>query len=430
MRNLHQVLKGMWNNRRPAIGRAALFLAVAMPVLLMASGAYADPPTPPDTFKSYASATGNKTSVLVDIFAYVSFLIGCVLSALGVSELRKHVENPSSVPLKNPLTKFGIGGILLALPFITGVAQETMGAFSMFKILKMNAYKFGTGAAGTDTIGALIRNGINNTMILVSVASLAAFIIGVFYTMRGIQMLRAHIENPGNAPLAESLKRLAVGGALFSFPAIVNVVYETFGAKGSALANTGFATTTAPAGGLDGMMVNFIKDISNAAYAGIEFFCYMAGILMVLFAMQRLVRTAQDGPRGPLGFGTIMMFIVAGLLLSFPQVLTAVDNSLLGKGQAITNVSFMSLGGKVDPAQIQNAKSVFSAVLAFMAIIGFLSIVRGLFLLKSFADGNNQATMMSVVTHIVAGSLAVNLGSFINAVQKSLGLTTLPVQFN
>ena len=89
----------------------------------------------------------------------------------------------------------------------------------------------------------------------------------------------------------------------------------------------------------------------------------------------------------------------------------------------------MSIGG-IDQQQMQNAKNVFSAVLAFMAVIGFLSVVRGLFILKGFADGNQQATMMSVVTHIVAGSLCINLGSFINAVQTSLGVTDFPVRFN
>ena len=151
--------------------------------------------------------------------------------------------------------------------------------------------------------------------------------------------------------------------------------------------------------------------------------------MMVLFAMQRLVRMAQDGPHGPLGFGTITMFVVAGCLLSFPQLLSALDMSLLGGGQALTKVEFMS-GTGVDAAQLQNAKNVFSAVLAFMAVIGFLSVVRGLFLLKGFAEGAQGASMMSVVTHIVAGSIAINLGSFINAVQTSLGITSFPVTFN
>ncbi len=211
---------------------------------------------------------------------------------------------------------------------------------------------------------------------------------------------------------------------------IVNVVAKTFGVAGSGIKNSGFSVTNSSGSqGLDGMMVHFISDIANPAYHAIEYFCYIAGILMIFFAMQRLVRTAQDGPRGPLSFGTITMFVVAGILLSFPQLLTSLNMSLTGTADAKTQVTLMALGG-VDQAQLQNAQNIFSAVLAFMAVIGFLSVVRGLFLLKSFAEGGQQASMMSVVTHIVAGALAINLGAFINAVQTSLGVTDFPVTFN
>ncbi|MCB1538566.1 MAG: hypothetical protein H6865_02780 [Rhodospirillales bacterium] len=421
--------------------RAALFVVLGLFVATHAGAALAEPlgGTTAD-FQNYAKNTTNQTAILIDIFNYIAFLSGCILAGLGINELRLVSEGSGSDGLKmrHPIAKLGFGGILMAVPYMTAVAQGTFdgGTSAIFEMFNMNAYKFnpsGTGGIKNNGISGLIAHGVNETMILIDVANVAAFIIGVFFVVRGIQMLRAHIENPGQTQLPDSLKRLAVGGALLSFPIIVNVIYNTFGAGGtgsSALANTGWtANAGSGAGSLDGMMVSFISDIANPAYSAIELFCYLAGILMVLFAMQRLVRTAQDGPRGPLGFGTITMFVVAGCLLSFPQLLSALDMSLLGGGQALTKVEFMS-GTGVDAAQLQNAKNVFSAVLAFMAVIGFLSVVRGLFLLKGFAEGAQGASMMSVVTHIVAGSIAINLGSFINAVQTSLGITSFPVTFN
>ncbi len=433
MRQSRQVRKSSSFAIAASANRWAIFMLVMVPVLLAAASAFADPGGSTLNLTKYATTATNKTNVIVDIINYISFLSGCVLAGLGISELRRLADGTGGggLALRHPLTKLGFGGMLLAVPYMTSVLQGTMGSSgSVFDIFLMGDYKVkGAGAGGTG-VGALIKNGINNTMILVDVANVAAYIIGVFFTVRGIQLLRAHIDNPGNAPLAESLKRLGVGGALFSFPILVNVVYGTFGATGDAISNSGWSSKAGKAGSLDGMITSFVSDIAGPAFQGIELFSYIAGIIMVLFALQRLVRTAQDGPRGPLSFGTITMFVVAGCLLSLPQFLAMLDSSLLGlAGQAKTQVSFMSTVG-VDADQIQNAKNVFSAVLAFMAVIGFLSVVRGLFLLKAFADGSQQASMMSVATHLIAGSLAINLGGFINAVQTSLGISSLPVTFS
>jgi len=427
MRQSRQVVWGI-NNEAPSLtGRIMLFLALVTSAMTVASGAFAAT----TDLTSYVQSVSKNTDEISDIFNYCAFILGVILGALGIMDLKKHVESPGSIPLKHALTKLAFGGIFLGLPFAVGMVQATMmdTTFSASSFLKKTAYSFGTATVNNNALSGIIKKGVNNAGVLVGLAAFAAYTIGVFFVFRGLQMLRGHIDNPGNAPLAESLKRLGVGGALLSLPMVANIVLKTFGASGSALGNTGWANTpTAGGGGLDGMIVSFVHDIAGPMYLAIEVFCYIAGILLILFAMQRLVKTAQDGPRGPLGFGTITMFIVAGLLLSFPQFVSALDYSLLGGGQALTKVKFMS---EIESAgDTTQAKNVFSAVLAFMAVIGLLSIVRGLFLLKSFADGNNQATMMSVVTHLVAGSMAVNLGGVINAVQTSLGITSFPVTFN
>jgi hypothetical protein len=409
------------------------FYALVAFVCTTATNAFAQNAT--NDFTGYATTVGENIYLIPEVINYFAFTSGVILMALGLQELRKHIESPQNMPLRTPLAKLGFGGMLASFPFIAGMIAATMGAvdFDPFKFLVTGEFTFGVAGAGNGGLGALIVNSINNTVILLYVASIAAFIIGLFLTLRGIQMLRAHVENPGQNPLPESLKRLGVGGALLSFPVIVNVVYETFGANGKSIKNSGWAgdefVGPVQNAGLDGMMVRFIGDIANPAYLGIEAFCFVSGTLMILFAMQRLVKTAQDGARGPLGFGTIVMFIVSGLLLSFPELLSTLNISIFNNGGTASTRSILSLSG-ADSTQMQNAQNVFSAVLAFMAVIGFLSVVRGLFILKAFADGNGQATMMTVVTHIVAGALAINLGGLINAIQNSLGITDFAVKFS
>lgn len=408
--------------------RVALIALFALPLLFIADAAFAA--AAPSGITGYANQVDNRIDDMPATVNYIAFVLGAILVALGLSEMRKYVEGSGQIALKQPLIKLGFGGAFLAFPFIAGVMFDTMLLEAdFFDLKKSNVFLFKSMAVNAQGLSGLIANSINQAMVFINIAAFAGFFIATFLTMRGIQMLRAHMENPGQNPLPEAIKRLGVGGLLFALPVAVNVVVKTFGATADAMRNTGYNVTDGSGGGLDGMLVNFVKDISNPAFFGIELFCYIAGILMILFALQRLVRTAQDGPRGPLGFGTIVMFIVAALLLSFPQFISTIDSSIIGGtgGKALTQVKFMST---IESAgNTQQAKNVFGAVLAFMAVIGFLSVVRGLFLLKSFADGNQQASMMSVVTHIVAGSLAINLGTFINAVQTSLGVTDFPVTF-
>lgn len=79
-----------------------------------------------DTLAGYAGDVSEKTNVVVDIVGYVCYLGGTILSALGIVDLKKHVENPGNNPLKNGLAKLGFGGILLGLPFVSGLMLDTM----------------------------------------------------------------------------------------------------------------------------------------------------------------------------------------------------------------------------------------------------------------------------------------------------------------
>jgi hypothetical protein len=75
---------------------------------------------------TYTQNVGERTNSVVDVITYIAYVGGAALAALGIVDLKKHVENPSQTPMKNGLAKLGFGGMLLALPFLAGVAQETM----------------------------------------------------------------------------------------------------------------------------------------------------------------------------------------------------------------------------------------------------------------------------------------------------------------
>lgn len=76
--------------------------------------------------RTYNTEVVNRTNNIADVINYVAYIGGAALAALGIVDLKKHVENPSQTPLKNGIAKLGFGGMLLALPALAGVAQGTV----------------------------------------------------------------------------------------------------------------------------------------------------------------------------------------------------------------------------------------------------------------------------------------------------------------
>ena len=103
-----------------------------------------------NTFNDYVSDTSSNVNAVPDVVAFISYLGGTALAALGVVGLKKHVEDPAQNPMKNGLAKLGFGGMLLALPTITNVMLDTTAAdggnatFTNFK----GVGSIGAGSAG------------------------------------------------------------------------------------------------------------------------------------------------------------------------------------------------------------------------------------------------------------------------------------------
>ncbi|MDP9195159.1 MAG: hypothetical protein M3O22_00045 [Pseudomonadota bacterium] len=59
--------------------------------------------------------------------------------------------------------------------------------------------------------------------------SWVAYIIGALFIISGLLKLRAHIDNPGQAPLQHALARIGVGAGLIVAPFIARAAVNTFG---------------------------------------------------------------------------------------------------------------------------------------------------------------------------------------------------------
>jgi len=232
--------------------------------------------------------------------------------------------------------------------------------------------------------------------------------------------------------------RLIAGGLFFSLPFLTAVFKSSMvnlGLLGSTVAttNTTFRSTVTAASctgtnSLDEAMGCFMLDILGPSHVVLNFFCFVAGMIFIMIGISRLIKSSQEGARGPGGMGTFGTFIVGGMLLSATTILRAFSSSLFTSPVTFTFASMQYTTG-MSVAETQAAYNVISAVLQFMIIIGMLSFVRGMFILRDVAEGKQQASTMAGITHLLGGALAVNLGPMLNAVQQTLGITAFGVNF-
>jgi len=161
----------------------------------------------------------------------------------------------------------------------------------------------------------------------------------------------------------------------------------------------------------------------------LNFFAFCAGMVFTMIGISRLIKSAQDGHRGPGGLGTVMTFLTGGALMSYNQLMIAVNTSFFSVATTQTFATLQYTDG-MSATELASAHAVISAILRFVLIIGLFSFVRGIFIIRGAAEGNQQASIMAGLTHIIAGTLAVNVGSLLNVVQTTLGIGDYGIVFS
>lgn len=308
--------------------------------------------------------------------------------------------------------------------------------FGMIALLPDTAHATATGcnSGGGATVGASLGEAICNVVISVDTVpglfSGLSYVIGIILGAFGIAKIYEHVQNPHQTPVWDGLKRFAAGGAMFSLPIVLEAVQRTFfpTATGGQIGGTNW-NGNPTAGGLDEMVVMLVRDTMTPMAGLLWAFCYFAGIVLIMIGILRLLKTAQEGPRGPGGIGTIMTFLVGGALLSVDQMLGSWSQSLFGTNQ-VAHFGALSFTTGMGAAQLDHVHAVISAILGFVMILGWISFIRGWFILRDVAEGNQQASMMAALTHLFGGALAVNLGPVLNAVQTTFGLNAVGITFS
>lgn len=402
-----------------------------------------------------------ETPALVSAVAY---LLALVLGVSGLLKLKEHVENPEQTHMREPVIRLLAGGALFAIPMVYSAMQELVGGANLWGQITAafgaagliwSSYAMQAcnpvggllggiggllGIGGGPTLGDSFCGLFFNAGAFPAFLTAVSYLIGICLGVWGILKIKAHVLNPQQTSLWEGVSRLGAGGAFFALPVVIEVMRNTVSpATTAAIAAVAQRTTFNEAAlacdgnsGLDGALYCMMDDLLGPVHVAINFFTTCAAFVFAMIGISRLMKSAQDGPRGPGGLGTIMTFAIAGALLSYNSLMRAatvsLSMSLPGISLTATRANMKYTKG-LSAAEAQHIHTVISAIIKFMIIVGLISFVRGIFIVRSVAEGNSQASLMAGVTHMVGGALAVNLGPLINLVQNTLGIAQYGIAF-
>ena len=388
------------------------------------------------------------------LIAAVAYLLGIVIAVQAILKAKDHVENPDQTALKESVIRFLVAGALFALPTIYNAMFDVVGGNGLGIIGNITSIFAAAGFlfssyAGTicNPIGGFLPTTVGDSLcgIILHAGAFPAFLtaisylIGLILGVWGIFKIRDHVLNPQQTQVWEGVSRLVAGGFFFALPVVVEVMRATFIGTAPILSafalfpTTGFNTGAGPACGagplgLDGTLVCMMQDVMGPLHVVLNFAAFVAGMILLMIGVSRLIKSAQDGARGPGGLGTVMTFVTGAALISYNELVRAFSTTIMGSPVTLTFNKLQYTTG-MSAAEVGAANAVIAAIVQFVVIVGLISFVRGIFIIRGVAEGNQQSSVMAGVTHMVGGALAVNLGPLINAVQTTLGLGGFGITF-
>ena len=390
------------------------------------------------------------------LIAAVAYLLGLIIAVQAILKAKDHVENPgpNGTQLKESVIRFLVAGALFALPTIYNAMFDVVGGNGLGIIGSITSIFAGAGFlfssyAGTlcNPIAGFLPTTVGDSLcgIILHAGAFPAFLtaisylIGLILGVWGIFKIRDHVLNPQQTQVWEGVSRLVAGGFFFALPVVVEVMRATFIGTAPILSGfalfptTGFNTGAGPACGagplgLDGTLVCMMQDVMGPLHVVLNFAAFVAGMILLMIGVSRLIKSAQDGARGPGGLGTVMTFVTGAALISYNELVRAFSTTIMGSPVTLTFNKLQYTTG-MSAAEVGAANAVIAAIVQFVVIVGLISFVRGIFIIRGVAEGNQQSSVMAGVTHMVGGALAVNLGPLINAVQTTLGLGGFGITF-
>ncbi len=281
-----------------------------------------------------------------------------------------------------------------------------------------------------ESAGQMFCNAFRNSSSIPHLIQAIAWVAGGAIFLRGAFDLIKRSSDP-NKPLRDGLLGIIVGAFVYTLPWLIEFLHKSlYETPEGYTSNIGCSNepgvdprTAVP---LDEMLMNFVNNIKGPIGSLISLVSIILGAAMVFWNMVRLSRFGADAKSNTLT-PILANLVIGAMLLAIGQTLDVSLGTLFGDGMNQRDVvRYSSIayapGGSFNMDRFNNA---VSAVFTFLYIVGLLSFVRGFIVLRNALDGQGQATKGQAFTHIIGGTLLVNMPGFIKVIERTMGFQIL-----
>lgn len=298
--------------------------------------------------------------------------------------------------------------------------------------------------AQTTNVGDRIEKSLSDMIgPLLFVVTLSCTLGGVFLFARGLLKLREASQDRNG--VGGAFMTIAAATMLIALPEVAGIGMSSImggsgliGTNEISMANqaldgdagitksggisnqvTRMATVTAPENcfaadrGVPCMAGNIAKNIVPIGVIAVFGFVFLAGLWGFGSALFELARShGQEGRGTPPGWwGKVLASV---LMMNGPPFFMAVTNSILGTGGNAVGNTGLNSGSSLLTYNIQGATvlqqyaTLIGHVFTIMVLFGVLAFVKGLFVIKSAAERQGNATFSHGIVFMVAGVLLAN----------------------
>ncbi len=254
-----------------------------------------------------------------------------------------------------------------------------------------------------------------------------AYISGVMAALKGVHHLKLHADNPQNNKLVVPLAYLGGSIGMLSLPSFVATLHESLGAEG---AGGSFSCSdpgaVGEAVGLGQVVTNFVANFKEPLTDLTSLTAMLAGLLMIVNGLIKASKYGTDPKTYSLhsilthlGFGALLTTIGSNMhtmMASLFGISEAESSSVLSWGQ---------IEGLIGQPISEDFKLAVVSSLTFVQIMGAIAFVRGWLILKKVVEGSGNASLTQGLTHIIGGTIALNIFGFLTIMDATFGTSLL-----
>lgn len=270
--------------------------------------------------------------------------------------------------------------------------------------------------------GEVICNVVNQIDSLPPLFGYIGMITGAIFVGRGLIKLKDNAEQGQKSPLMNAIWPMIGGSGLIAISGFTGWMKATLGLGGGAANGLTACNAGAVTGGADPSvwLTNFVGNIKDPLIMTVSILAWIMGGLFLIKGLNKMAKYGTD-PRAYSMPNIVVNLVVGSLLLSLGASLNMMLATIFGS-TSVTTQNFESWGVFTKFSGDTTAfKASVKAALTFFQVVGAIAFLRGFLIVKNSVEGSGQATMAQGLTHIIGGTLAINIFYVLKILDSTMG---------